>query len=356
MTLRESLKLALLPCILCAACLVSGGASAGRAPGPDGGEEIVLGRCSECHALQSAGAPDAAEIALSRGPTLAYAGSKFNAGWLARWLAAPSRIRPAGHLPYRYVVSTPEGDRVDESLIPEHPALAAGEAAAAAAYLESLKRELNASRPAAAATEIRAQVHFEKILGCGSCHQSRPGQGGLSGPELYTASERLDRRWATAFMSDPTYWPSGLMPKAAMRGEQLGALGDYLFRADDKAPAAAPGAKAKGAPASPPAGAAPAGRAQTLYLVYCSQCHGVRGNGKGINAPFMFVAPRDHTSRQEMGALTDDRLYAAIKLGGNAVGKSALMPAWAGVLKDSDVKLLVEYLRALSGTGAGEGR
>jgi cytochrome c oxidase cbb3-type subunit 3 len=86
-----------------------------------------------------------------------------------------------------------------------------------------------------------------------------------------------------------------------------------------------------------------------LYQLYCSQCHGVRGNGKGINAPSLFVAPRDHTSSEEMGMLTDDRIFAAVKYGGTAVGKSALMPSWNGTIADDDIRLLVGYVRELSG-------
>jgi mono/diheme cytochrome c family protein len=298
-------------------------------------------------------------MARSKAPTLAYSGSKFKPGWMAKWLAAPYRIRPAGYLPYRYVVSAADGDQVDKSLLPEHPSLIDVEAEAVAAYLESLKKELNASEPAQVVTEVRAQVHFEKILGCSACHQSRPGLGGLSAPELYTAAERLDRRWATAFISDPTYWRPGLMPKPSMRKEQMGAIVEYLFQTAERQGQTRPlAAKVEGARALASTDGAPPSndRARTLYLVYCSQCHGVQGNGKGINAPFMFVSPRNHTSREEMGMLTDERLYAAIKLGGNAVGRSAMMPAWGAVIKDSDIQLLVEYLRSLSGGGTVGGR
>lgn len=84
-----------------------------------------------------------------------------------------------------------------------------------------------------------------------------------------------------------------------------------------------------------------------LYEVYCTQCHGIHGNGKGINAASMAVAPRDHTDSAEMSARTDEDLFKAIQHGGKAVNKSVLMPAWGDNLSDSDIHDLVTYLRAL---------
>lgn len=84
-----------------------------------------------------------------------------------------------------------------------------------------------------------------------------------------------------------------------------------------------------------------------LYQVYCTQCHGINGDGKGINIPDMAVLPRDHTDRSEMSARTDADLSKAIKHGGKSVNKSVLMPAWDGNLSDQQVDDLVAYLRAL---------
>jgi len=94
-----------------------------------------------------------------------------------------------------------------------------------------------------------------------------------------------------------------------------------------------------------------AARGQTLYRVYCTQCHGLEGNGRGINTPHMSVQPRDHTDRAEMSARTDDDLFKAIQNGGKAVNKSVLMPAWGGNLSDEDIRALVAYLRELCCNG-----
>lgn len=88
-------------------------------------------------------------------------------------------------------------------------------------------------------------------------------------------------------------------------------------------------------------------RAEDLYKTYCWQCHGMQGNGMGVNIPDMSVQPRDHTDSKEMLARTDEELFQAIKDGGQSLGKSLLMPAWSGVLSDDDIHGLVKYLREL---------
>lgn len=333
--------------------------AAGPASPAAAGEAIARSRCSSCHALALVPAPDLAAIAEGGGPDLSFAGSKFRQEWLAAWLAAPRRIRPAGYLPFRYTVSTAQGDRVDASLLPDHPRLVPDEARAVAAYLGTLEREINPF-PLASPGELRAEVHFDKILPCGGCHQARPGRGGVSGPELYSASRRLERHWATSFVADPLYWTRGPMPRVNVRSDQLAAVAEYLFAAESEEHDAALGAAALAGAAAAPAGggqaagARPNDRAATLYLMLCTQCHGITGDGRGINAPALFVAPRDHTSFADMSALTDERIFSAIKRGGPGVGKSALMPSWGAVLPDEDISALVVHLRRLSGTTGGE--
>ncbi|HEX7081546.1 MAG TPA: cytochrome c [Gammaproteobacteria bacterium] len=88
-------------------------------------------------------------------------------------------------------------------------------------------------------------------------------------------------------------------------------------------------------------------RGQALYRIYCTQCHGLQGNGRGVNVPDMAVMPRDHTDRVEMSARTDEDLFKAIQGGGKAVDKSVLMPAWGGNFSDENIRDLVAYLRKL---------
>ena len=88
-------------------------------------------------------------------------------------------------------------------------------------------------------------------------------------------------------------------------------------------------------------------RGEALYQVYCTQCHGVNGNGKGVNAAHMAVMPRDHTDAKEMTARTDEELFKVVKLGGKSINKSVLMPAWGRNLSDDDIHALVAHLRNL---------
>jgi cytochrome c oxidase cbb3-type subunit 3 len=90
-----------------------------------------------------------------------------------------------------------------------------------------------------------------------------------------------------------------------------------------------------------------AAHGKQLYQVYCTQCHGVQGNGRGINAEGMAVMPRDHTDTREMSARSDADLFKAIQGGGKAVNKSVLMPNWGNNLQDGDMLDLVAYLREL---------
>lgn len=86
---------------------------------------------------------------------------------------------------------------------------------------------------------------------------------------------------------------------------------------------------------------------EVLYEVYCAQCHGLKGDGRGINAPSMTTEPADHTDASLMGEKTDQELFEIIKFGGKAGALSGLMPRWEGNLSDQEIKDLVSYLRIL---------
>jgi cytochrome c oxidase cbb3-type subunit 3 len=98
--------------------------------------------------------------------------------------------------------------------------------------------------------------------------------------------------------------------------------------------------------------AADAEHGRTLYRTYCAQCHGLEGDGFGVNSLYMEVAPKDHTETAEMQTRSDADLFKAIKDGGKAVDKSALMPNWDANLSNDEILALVAYLRILSKTGS----
>lgn len=83
--------------------------------------------------------------------------------------------------------------------------------------------------------------------------------------------------------------------------------------------------------------AAGAAEAQSLdigrmeYMAGCSQCHGITGQGDGIMAPYLTVAPPDLTviRRDNDGVFPAGVLYEIIEGGGStALHGSREMPAW----------------------------
>ncbi|MBL4690579.1 MAG: cytochrome c [Rhodospirillales bacterium] len=87
--------------------------------------------------------------------------------------------------------------------------------------------------------------------------------------------------------------------------------------------------------------------ARDKYNAYCVQCHGLQGNGMGLNIRDMSVQPRDHTDAKSMSGRSDEELFKVIKEGGLAISKSVLMPAWQGTLSDQEINDLVGFLRDL---------
>jgi cytochrome c oxidase cbb3-type subunit III len=83
------------------------------------------------------------------------------------------------------------------------------------------------------------------------------------------------------------------------------------------------------------------------YQRYCAQCHGEKGHGDGINAPYLVVPPRDHTKTDYIETRSDQQLFDAIKFGGLAVGRAPCMPAWGHTFEDKMIHSLVSYIREL---------
>ena len=80
-----------------------------------------------------------------------------------------------------------------------------------------------------------------------------------------------------------------------------------------------------------------------LYQKYCQVCHGVEGDGDGIMTTLMGIKPMDHTNPNETNAFDNEELIKAI-----LDGEGRFMPAWRGILSQSDVEALVSYIRLLS--------
>jgi len=301
-------------------------------------EGILAARCAGCHNLD----PDASAASVSPaeriGPDLSFAGNKFRREWLFLWLQAPTQLRPAGGFYADHIRSTDKWDEVNSGSLSTHPVLSPAEAVAVVEALmkrkgraELLKKVTIRETPL---SMIMGDLLFDKGKGCIACHQSAPDYGGFSAVELYTAYARLQPEYIYSYIRNPQAWEAGIwMPNLGLGDADLNKLVRYLEMIG-----VAPQFRRHRQTTT---------RAATLYRTYCYQCHGMKGNGTGVNVRDMAVQPRDHTDTEGMSKLTDERLFNAIKGGGAAVGKSVLMPQWGGVFSDEEIRELVAYLRIL---------
>lgn len=215
-----------------AASLLAGTGYTAPAAHADTATEVAE-RCGGCHQLQ-APSDSGLEARLERkAPPLYYAGNKFREEWLAQWLQNPSRIRPAGDFPPAHVKTTEDGDVVDPGTLIDHPAVDAATAERMAAWLMTLtpKQELIAAEAyePGRISERMGAMDFVKFKGCGGCHRDTPEYGGLSGPELYTAWQRLQPEFIVSYIRDPLAWePASLMPVKHLKTPQIHKLANYL--------------------------------------------------------------------------------------------------------------------------------
>lgn len=84
------------------------------------------------------------------------------------------------------------------------------------------------------------------------------------------------------------------------------------------------------------------------YRDFCVPCHGASGKGDGPMAANLPTRPRNLTDGTYMNALSDAHLFAIIKEGGAAVGKSPTMPAWGKQMTDDEIQDTIAYLRTLA--------
>lgn len=80
-----------------------------------------------------------------------------------------------------------------------------------------------------------------------------------------------------------------------------------------------------------------------IYQKYCQVCHGEGGEGDGIMTTLMGITPMDHTNPNEINSLDNEEIVDSI-----LDGKGKFMPAWRGVISQTEVEALVSYIRLLS--------
>jgi len=87
--------------------------------------------------------------------------------------------------------------------------------------------------------------------------------------------------------------------------------------------------------------------AKQMFATVCAACHGIDGTGNGPAAASINPKPRNYTDPAWQASVTDDDIRKIILQGGQAVGKSPMMPAQAQ-LKDKPevVSGLVSIVRS----------
>src|SRR5574340_316297 len=163
------------------------------------------------------------------------AGILFNRAWLEKWLQNPVRIRPAGELYTKHIKGGDKEDVVDESTMTSHMSLSKADAEAVADALMALSGTDDLVTHGAFKGEkvsmSMGAMFFNKLRGCAACHMATPGTGGSSGPELYTAGERLQADYIYSYIKnpqkiDPHIW----MPTLNLAEPDLQRLTGYILQ------------------------------------------------------------------------------------------------------------------------------
>ena len=200
------------------------------------GEALVRESCAGCHAVDAIDyeALGVQERLDREAPPLYYAGNKYQEEWLVEWLQKPETIHPAGYLRMEGLQRASGGGVVTSEDIVAHPVLSEDEAEEAVAFLMSLRPHadlLEATEYAPDEPALRiAMMHFRRFNACSACHLDETENGGISGPELYTAGKRLQPRFIASFIADPTAWdPYTAMPSSGLSPDAVHRLADYLL-------------------------------------------------------------------------------------------------------------------------------
>lgn len=87
-----------------------------------------------------------------------------------------------------------------------------------------------------------------------------------------------------------------------------------------------------------------AAKGEAHFKQLCVSCHGEKGDGTGAAAAALNPKPTSFADPANADRLTDEWVYKMVKDGGAANGKSAMMVAWSGVLKDDQIRDVAAYV------------
>jgi mono/diheme cytochrome c family protein len=176
--------------------LVDTAISADGAVGGSAGGSAMFAekKCTSCHSIKKPATITIDSALDEKGPPLWYAGDKFKDGFIEGWLKKPKVIRP---MEYRSIRVENKGG---------HVKLPANEAALVATYLMTLKGPVIKTPTIKAKRSVRGRIILEKKQGCYGCHLLKKRKstiGGMSGPTLVGAGERLRPEWVYAYLKSP---------------------------------------------------------------------------------------------------------------------------------------------------------
>ena len=203
---------------------------------------------------------------------------------------------------------------------------------------------LLAAAPASASGPALFDAH-----GCRSCHKIGE-RGGNSGPDLTLVGHRRPKAWLEKWLASPRAWKHGTkMPEQGLSAGDRAGLAEFLSAQKGEAwGSRRPWDMVYGA--------------EQGRLVYaragCVACHGVRGAGGhpnpgGRGGWIPALGPL-------MGTYKKDELVSKLKRGAKADPEPGMtaevdMPGWNGVLSDSELDALADYLLTLAKPGPKDG-
>ena len=170
--------------------------------------------CSACHRLSKVEKE-------KKGPDLFYAGNKYQDAWLEEYLQNPVTLRKTG------TINNPDFLKGDLKNPQQHPILNKNDALNITQELMLMtlpglsEEKIN---PLTKGQIAKTKYEFERTFSCISCHQSlnlagKP-RGGISGPSLVNAGNRLKESWVANWLKNPKIFSNkSRMPIYKMNNE-----------------------------------------------------------------------------------------------------------------------------------------
>lgn len=87
----------------------------------------------------------------------------------------------------------------------------------------------------------------------------------------------------------------------------------------------------------------PVTRGEVVFKTNCVLCHGIKGDGKGRAAKLYNPPPANLT----MSDKNDTYKTMIITMGGEAMGRSPVMPVWGEMLSEQEISDVVAYIKTL---------